>query len=121
MLSPHWKAVARNWLTSSWAAKLLFASTFLVLALYPVFQGWIDPAKMSLLGRIVLTAFCALGTCALLFLWLGMWAYWVWLDDSKTFAKGSWFLILLFGFWYGSCLYCYFVYLPQVIRRRGLA
>lgn len=120
MLPPHLKAKADDWLTTSGAAKLFFASTFLVLALFPVFRGWIDPTKMSLLMRISWTTFGALGTCALLFLWFGMWTYWVRLDDSKTYSKRLWFLVLLLGFWYGSCVYCYFVYLPQVIRRSRL-
>jgi hypothetical protein len=112
--------MADDWLTSSRAAKLFFAATLLALALFPVFQGWIDFARMSLWMRISLTMFYMLATCALLFLWLGMWTYWVRLDESKTYSKRLWFLILLFGFWYGSCVYCYFVYLPQVIRRSRL-
>jgi hypothetical protein len=82
-----------------------------------VFQGWIDLTKSSLSVRTSVTIFYMLATCALLFLWFGMWAYWVRLDDSKTYSKRLWFLVLLLGFWYGSCLYCYFVYFPQVIRR----
>jgi hypothetical protein len=120
MLPPSWKRMVDDWLTSSLVAKLFFASTILVLALFPVSQGWIDLARMSLWMRIVLTIFYMLATCALLFLWFGMWTYWVQLDDSKKYSKRLWFLVLLLGFWYGSCVYCYFVYLPQVIRRSRL-
>jgi len=117
MLSPHWKQTADDWLTSSLVAKLFFASTFLALALVPVFHGWIDLARMSLWMRAFLTIFYMLATCALLFLELGMWIYWVRLDDSKTYLRRLWFLVLLLGFWYGygSCVYCYFVYLPRQI------
>ena len=105
-----------NWIRSPGAAKLFFASTFLVLALVPLFAGWIDPAKVTLLFRICWTLLGTLGTFALFFLWLGMWWYWVRLDESKKYLKRFWFLILLFGFWFGSCIYCYFVYLPQMFR-----
>ncbi len=118
MLPPHWKGMADDWLMSSGVAKLFFASTFLVFALFPVLQGWIDLTKMAFWMRISWTILGVLGTCALLFLWFGMWVYWVRLDDSKKSSKRLWFLVLLFGFWYGSCVYCYFIYLPQVIRRR---
>jgi len=110
-----------NWISSPRAAKLFFASTFLVLALVPRFEGWMVPAtRMTLWLRIFWTMFGNAGTAGLLFLFYGMWWYWVRLDESKKYLKRFWFLILLFGFWFGSCIYCYFVYLPQVIRLKRM-
>lgn len=107
-----------DWIKSPRAAKLFLASTFLVLALVPWFEGWIAPAtKMALWLRIFWAIFGTVGATGLSFLFYGMWWYWVRLDESKKLLKGMRFLILLFGFWFGSCVYCYFVYLPQVIRR----
>jgi len=51
------------------------------------------------------------------FLWLGMWRYWVRLDNSGVFTKRIWFVILLFGLCYESCLYYFFVYCPQIARK----
>jgi hypothetical protein len=112
-----WRSFKEDWLITPRAARLFFASTIFVLALIPVFQGRVDPATLALWMRISLTIFGMVGTLALLFLWIGMWRYWARVDDSRVYAKRLWFLILLFGFWYGSCFYCYFVYLPQVTRR----
>ena len=56
------------------------------------------------------------GTLALFFLWLGMWRYWARLDCSTRMTKRLWFGVLLFGFWYGSCLYYFLLYRPQVRR-----
>jgi hypothetical protein len=116
-----WNSFKDDWLVSTQAARLFFASTIFVLALIPVARGMVDPARMMLWVRIPLTIFAMVGTLALLFLWIGMWKYFARVDDSSVYAKRLWFLILLFGFWYGSCLYCYFVYLPQVIRRNRAA
>ena len=114
-----WNSFKDDWLISPQAARLFFASTIFVLALIPVARGMVDPARMMLWERIPLTIFAMVGTLAHLFLWIGMWKYFARVDGSKVYEKRLWFLILLFGFWYGSCLYCYFVYLPQVMRRNG--
>jgi hypothetical protein len=111
-----WNRFKDDWLATRQAARLFFASTILVLAMTPVFLGRVVTTNMPLWMRIPWGIFGMVGPIALFFLWIGMWRYWVRVDDSKAYAKRLWFLILLLGFWYGSCLYCYFVYLPQVIR-----
>jgi len=116
MPSERWKRID-EWLTSTRSAKLFFASTFVVLASVPLIEGWIDVARMTLWMRTCWTIFAMLATLSLLFLWFGMWGYWLRLDSSTAGAKRLWFMVLLLGFWYGSCVYCYVVYLPQVIRR----
>jgi len=59
-----------------------------------------------------------LGVPAAFFLCLGMWRYWVRLDDSNPWAKRAWFFLLLVGLWWASCLYYFLVYLPQVVRKQ---
>jgi len=118
MFPQHWKSRIDEWLVSSLAAKLFFVSTLLVLALTTVFQGLVDPAKMPLWMRIYWIILGVLGPLGLSFLCVGMWTYWVRLDNSRAYAKRIWFVVLLVGAWYGECAYYYFVYLPQVIRKR---
>lgn len=72
---------------------------------------------MSFWTRLPWGILGVLGPIGLLFLWFGMWRYWVRVDDSNLWAKRAWFVVLLVGFWYGSVLYYLFAYLPQVIRR----
>jgi hypothetical protein len=108
-----------EWLATRQAAKLFFLSAILLLALTPVFLGWIDTAKMTFWMRLPWGILGVLGPIALFFLWLGMWRYWLRIDDSRAWVKRIWFLILLIGFCWGSFLYYFSVCLPQTIRRRG--
>ena len=113
-----------GWMTIEWfrsslalylfgiaAANILIVTAFLggfpsaVHYLSTVYHGlWLITGGISALG--------------MLFLWVGMWRYWILYDDSNVYAKRRWFLVLLVGFWYGSCLYYFFAYLPQVRRAR---
>ena len=111
-----WNMFKDDWLITRPAARLFLASTFLVLALTPVFLGRVVTTNMPLWMRIPWGILGVVGPFALFFLWIGMWRYWVRVDNSRVYSKRLWFLILLLGFWYGSCIYCYFVYLPQVMR-----
>lgn len=90
-----------------------------MLPLTPVFLGRVDPKSLSFWLRLPLSILGVLGPIALFFLWFGMWRYWVRIDSSKVYAKRLWFVVLLVGFWYGSCLYYFFVYRPQAIQKRG--
>lgn len=112
-----WSRFSDTWLVTRQAAVLFFVSTILVLALTPVFLGRIDTAQMPFWTRLPWGILGISGPLAIVFLWLGMWWYWVRLDRSRSPAKRFWFTVMLIGFWYGSCVYCYFVYLPQVNRR----
>jgi hypothetical protein len=112
-----WTWFKDEWLITRQAAKLFFLSTLLVLALTPVFLGKIDTNTMSFWARLPWGILGILGPIALFFLWFGMWRYWVRIDRSGRWAKRMWFVVLLLGFWWGSCLYCFFAYLPQVSRR----
>jgi len=106
-----------DWLVSRRASRFFFISAICVIALIPVFAGAVDSTKMSFLHRVPWAILGIVGPVAIFVLWLGMWAYWVRLDDSSHWAKRAWFLVLLLGFWYGSVLYYFFAYLPQVTRR----
>jgi hypothetical protein len=60
----------------------------------------------------------ALAAIGSVFIWLGMWRYWVRIDNSRPWIKRIWFVVLLIGFSWGSCLYYFFGYLPEFLRRR---
>src|SRR6266849_7564276 len=103
-ISMIWNRFKDEWLITKQAAKLFLVSTFLVLALTPAFLGKIHTDKMPLWERLPWAILGVLGPVALFFLWLGMWRYWVRIDCSNPWAKRMWFIVLLIGFWWGSCL-----------------
>ena len=112
-----WNWFKDEWLVTRQAVKLFFLSTLLVFALTPVLLGKIDTSTMSFWARLPWGILGILGPIALFFLWFGMWRYWVRIDRSGRRAKRTLFVVQLLGFWWGSCLYCFFVYLPQIARR----
>ena len=114
-----WNWYKDAWLLSRQAAYLFFGSTLLVLSLTPLFLGWLDPSRMSFWSRLPLGILWTAAPIALIFLYFGMWRYWVRLDNSSPGTKRIWFVILLVGLWWGSCIYCYFVYLPRTVGREG--
>jgi hypothetical protein len=115
-----WNRFTEGWLVSRQAIRLFLVAAMFVLAVTPIFLGLVDPAKMSLPLRLLWTVVGMVGTISLFFLWLGMWRYWVRLDHSRVLVKRLWFVILLFGLWWGSCLYYFFAYRPQVTRRERM-
>jgi len=56
----------------------------------------------------------AVGAIGGALLYVAMWFYWARIDESSGWKKRIWFLVLLLGLWYGSCLYYFAVYRPQV-------
>lgn len=120
-IGPFWLPGAwlrDDWLISPSTSRLFLFSAICVIALTPIIEGWLVPSRMTFWMRVPWTVLVLVGVPALFFLWLGMWRYWVRLDDSSVWAKRAWFLILLIGFWWGSFLYYFCVYLPQLFRRR---
>lgn len=109
-----------DWLVSRQASRLFFVSAVLVLLLTPVSLGWVDIPKMTFFQRLPWGILGVAGPVGMMFLWLGMWRYWFRLDDSGAWNKRFWFIVLLFGFWWGSCLYFFFAYLPRVTRVRTM-
>lgn len=47
-------------------------------------------------------------------IYFSMWFYWARVDRSRRSTKRFWFFVLLLAIWYGSCLYYFLVYRPQV-------
>jgi len=106
-----------DWIVTRRAAKFFLVSTILVVVL-TVLLGPLQTAKVTPLIRILGGILGITGALGTIFLWLGMWRYWSRIDNSNAWLKRFWFLVLLVGFWWGSCLYCWFAYLPQVFRGR---
>ena len=106
-----------SWIITPRAARLFLISVLLVLALIPVFMGRVDTTKMSFWTRLPWGILGIFGPAALFFLYLGMWWYWVRIDNSAKIGKQVWFVVLLFGAVYGSVLYYFCVYWQQTTRR----
>jgi hypothetical protein len=102
-----------DWIVSPVARRLFLVSTLLVVAITPFFLGYVDISRMSFWERFPWGILFLVGPLGMFFLWLGMWRYWVRIDDSPPRQKRLWFIILLVGFWWGSCVYFYCVYLRQ--------
>lgn len=109
---------ADDWLISPIASKAFLFCTICVVALTPFFMGSIDTTKMTFWQRLPWGTLGLVGGPAIIFLWFGMWRYWMRVDHSNALSKRAWFLVLLLGFWWGSALYNLCVYLPQTIRRK---
>jgi hypothetical protein len=105
-------------LASRGYATLFGISSILTICVELLLRSRIDPAKMSFWIRLPIVFVGVFGTLGMMFLWLGMWWYWVRLDDSGRWWKRFWFAVLLIGFWNGSVPYFIFVYLPQTVRKR---
>lgn len=112
-----WNIFTDDWLNTRQAMNLLFLATLFAFALAPMLLGIVDPTGMRISARLPLDVVAAIGTVSLLSLWLAMLRYWARLDSSKAYAKRLWFVILVFGFGYGSCIYYFLVYRPQVLRK----
>jgi hypothetical protein len=108
-----------DWLITRSAAVLFGVSTVLVFGLIPILLGYINTSKMAFWERLPWAILGVLGPLAFFFLWFGMLRYWERIDRSKPWKKRFWFVALLLGFSYGGCLYYFFVYLPEVARRRS--
>ena len=103
-----------DWLVSRRAVKLFLLATIFVVATIPIFFGLMDPTKLPVWTGLPVSIEGLLGAISIFFLWIGMWRYWIRLDNSSKPAKLVSFLLLLFGMFYGSVLYYFFVYRPQV-------
>jgi hypothetical protein len=106
-----------EWLVSKQAVKLFLISMIFVVGMTAIFFGQFDGAKLPTWEQIPLGVEGALGSLSAFFLWFGMWKYWMRLDSSDRFLKGTSFLLLLFGIWFGAVPYYFFVYRPQVAGR----
>jgi hypothetical protein len=109
-----------DWLVSPIVTRIFLSAAVCLIALIPLFLGWFDPRNLPAWLQLPWTVVGMLIATDAIFLMLGMWRYWVRLDDSVGAWKRIWFFVLLLGFCYGSCAYYFLVYLPQVVRKRHL-
>ncbi len=107
-------------IVSQQAARLFLVSVPFTLALTPFLFGWLNISSATIWMQIAGGVVGVVGPIASFFLWFGMWRYWMRVDTSKPIKKLVWFVILLIGFEYGSVLYYFCVYRPQVISRAAL-
>lgn len=106
-----------EWLVTSWASRLFLLAVPFVLAVTPVFFGWVNIRKPTPVTQVLGGTVGVVGPIALFFLWFGMWRYWVRFDTSGSRSRKVWFVILLVGLWCGSVLYYLLVYRPQISSR----
>ncbi len=115
-----WNDARDQWLTTVRAAKLFFVATLLIPIVTLQMFGLVNPLGMPIWTRVPWSILSMAGTVALFFIWFGMWRYWMKRDYSGRSSKAVWFAVMLLGFWFGSCVYYYCAYLPQVTRNRDL-
>jgi hypothetical protein len=111
-----WTWFKDEWLITRQAAKLFFTHPYTGIHTRRS-RLEIDIEKMSFWPRVPFAIYFVLLPIAIFFLWFGMWRYWVRIDHASRRDTRMWFVILLVGFWWGSCSYCLFVYLPQTFNR----
>jgi len=118
---PVWNWFSDRWLKTRQAAGLFFCSSLLVVGftIASVLTGPFDPSRMSPLARFAWGVYGIAVPLAIIFVWVGMWRYWVRLDSSSGPIKTFWFAVQLLGLVWGGCLYCYCVYLPHIFRTGG--
>lgn len=105
------KRINDDWMSSKWATILFAASSFLIIAVTPVWFGYVKIPDATLWGNVLLGILGVVGALSVFFLWAGMWRYWLRIDVSTRASKRLWFYILLVGFWYGAILYFLLKYL----------
>lgn len=108
-----------DWLLSRVTAKVFLSAAVCIVALIPVFEGWVSSRNFPGWFQLPWTIIGMVISAGIVFLMLGMWRYWIRIDDSPRAWKRLWFFVLLFGFAYGSTVYCFFVYMPQLNRQRA--
>jgi hypothetical protein len=115
----------KDWLISGSGPVAIFISASVTLGitayLYGLTAMHIDDRSFRLMPAYfqdVSNLFGAIGAAGSLTVYYSMWFYWREVDASRAGKKRLWFFALLFGLWYGSCVYYYCVYRPQVAKFR---
>lgn len=107
------KRTSNAWLVSRAASTLFAMASVLVVAITPVSLGYVSvPENPNFWQNVIWGVGGVAGVLSRFFIWGGMWAYWTRCDSSRRTVKRIWFMVLLFGFWYGAVLYYLFKYLP---------
>lgn len=112
------RRLGNDWLCGDVAATLFGAAALITLVLTVVMGGPV-PEAPGLLANVFLGILGVAGAVSILFLWTGMWRYWSEIDASGKSVKTIWFVVLLFGIWYGAIVYYLFAYLGSRRRRRS--
>jgi hypothetical protein len=99
------KRVSNEWLIGRVASILFGLSGFLTLAVTLLWIGVLRVSDTNLWEDVLLGIFGAGGVLGAFFIWAGMWQYWVRIDESSASIKRIWFIVLLFGIWYGGIIY----------------
>jgi hypothetical protein len=108
-----------NWVATRQAAMLFLGSSLMVLATTPIYLGKMGSVPFAAWEEDIWLIVGILGTLCIFFLWGGMLQYWRRVDLSSKWAKRLSLVILIAGLWWGACLYCYVVYVPQVFRGKS--
>jgi hypothetical protein len=116
-----WNRFDDEWMQTRRAVNLFLTGSAFVVALTVIWFSHLDIASMRFLFRLPLTLVAMLGVLSGFFVWFGMWRYWARLDYSTKWAKRLSFAVLLLGVWWGACVYCLAVYVPQVTRKETFA
>ena len=115
------KLFTKEWLVRGGGPCVLLLSAIVILVETAFVYGFriahADLARLVAVSvpiRVLYFAVEIVSTFAYLLLYFAMWFYWALVDGSRTSKKKIWFIVLLLGLWYGSCLYYFLVYRPQI-------
>ena len=111
-----WNRFRDDWIVTPSAAKLFFCAAIVAAVITPVVLGYVQPSGKSGAANVFWNLFGAASPFAVFFIWIGMWRYWARIDPSPKWVRRFWFVILLAGFWCGSVLYYFLMYLPQCLK-----
>jgi len=111
-----WNLFDDDWLGTRRAATWFFVASVVAVPTYAVTLGLVETSRLKSADHFIWSLLVIPGVLSLFFVWMGMLRYWARRDQSAKWIKRLWFVVLVGGFWYGGALYCWFAYLPQVIR-----
>lgn len=111
-----WEWTDGRWLLEKRFFRYFWISISLLLLVHLIFWRAHHLAAYGFAVQIPLGVFGGLCACGFLYLWLGMYCYWLKLDHHHKAIKTVWLLILTFGLWYGAVVYFFVVYLAGYRR-----
>jgi len=77
-----------------------------------------ERSEMSFQYKFFLGMFGIVAAITVNFLYWGMWRYWYKFDESDKWIKRAAFALMLLGFFWGSAVYYFTFYIPQVQRKQ---
>jgi hypothetical protein len=116
-----WRNAIDTFIVSRAAVKLFLVGTLCVIALTSLrFRPWPDLSQMPFPYKLISGILGLIVALGVNFLFFGMWRYWYRFDDSPKAIKFASFALMLGGFFWGSTIYYFIFYLPQIRRRPTL-